>query len=282
MTDIGIKSYAAYVPRLRMDRASIAAAHAWAMPSLRGLGKGERSFCSWDEDSITMSVEAVRGLLRGTSNANVRAVSFASTTPVFSDLQNASLVATASGLAGDLSTLDVIGLAAGRDVGADPCARVERRGGDAIVGRGRRWRVMRSPAASQEMQYGAGVRALLIGDRHDLIARYLGSVSTANAVRRSLPRRGPEVRLPVGGALDPRRGLPQDRARDGRRRLLEQTGRQASGAIDYFCLVVDPLRDRGGRRQAPEAASPSRSSTVRRALRRHRRRAPAAAARCGA
>ena len=64
MTDIGIKSYAAYVPRLRMDRASIAAAHAWAMPALRSLGKGERSFCSWDEDSITMAVEAVRDLHR--------------------------------------------------------------------------------------------------------------------------------------------------------------------------------------------------------------------------
>ncbi len=62
---LGIKSFAAYVPRLRMDRASIAAAHAWAMPSLRGLGKGERSFCSWDEDSITMSVDAVRACLRG-------------------------------------------------------------------------------------------------------------------------------------------------------------------------------------------------------------------------
>ena len=109
MTDIGIKSYAAYVPRLRMDRASIASAHAWAMPALRSLGKGERSFCSWDEDSITMSVEAVRGCLRGTPNATVRAVSFASTTLVFSDLQNASLVATATGLAGDLSTLDVTG-----------------------------------------------------------------------------------------------------------------------------------------------------------------------------
>ena len=64
MSDIGIKAYAAYVPRLRMDRASIAAAHAWALPSLRGLGKGERSFCSWDEDTITMSVDAVRACLR--------------------------------------------------------------------------------------------------------------------------------------------------------------------------------------------------------------------------
>ena len=56
MSEIGIKSYAAYVPRLRMERASIAAAHVWALPSLRSLAKGERAFCSWDEDSITMSV----------------------------------------------------------------------------------------------------------------------------------------------------------------------------------------------------------------------------------
>src|SRR4029453_2510776 len=109
MPDLGIKSYAACIPRLRMDRASIAAAHAWAIPSLRGLGKGERSFCSWDEDSITMSVEAARGCLRGTARAGVGALTFASTTPVFSDLQNASLVASAAGLEGDLSTLDASG-----------------------------------------------------------------------------------------------------------------------------------------------------------------------------
>ena len=33
MSEIGIKSYAVYIPRLRMDRASIAAAHAWSLPA---------------------------------------------------------------------------------------------------------------------------------------------------------------------------------------------------------------------------------------------------------
>ena len=60
MSDRGITSYAAYIPRLRMARSSIAAAHAWAMPGLKAAGKGERAFCSWDEDAITMSVDAVR------------------------------------------------------------------------------------------------------------------------------------------------------------------------------------------------------------------------------
>ena len=109
MTHVGIKSYAAYVPRLRMDRAAIAQAHAWALPALKGAARGERAFCSWDEDSITMSVEAVRACLRGRRAAAVSSLTVASTTPVFSDLQNASWVAGACGLEGELATLDVSG-----------------------------------------------------------------------------------------------------------------------------------------------------------------------------
>lgn len=48
MTNIGIKSYAAYMPRQRLERAAIASAHAWALPGLKGAAKGERSFSSWD------------------------------------------------------------------------------------------------------------------------------------------------------------------------------------------------------------------------------------------
>ena len=33
-------------------------ANAWFDSSLKGLGKGERSICNWDEDTITMAVEA--------------------------------------------------------------------------------------------------------------------------------------------------------------------------------------------------------------------------------
>ena len=61
---VGITAYGAYLPRLRLDRASIAAAHAWAMPGLKGQGRGERSMADWDEDSITMAVEAARDCLR--------------------------------------------------------------------------------------------------------------------------------------------------------------------------------------------------------------------------
>ena len=230
MTDIGIKSYAAYVPRLRMDRASIAAAHAWAMPALRSLGKGERSFCSWDEDSITMSVEAVRGCLLGTPGANIRTVSFASTTPVFSDLQNASLVASATGLDGDLSTLDVTGsLRAGTS--ALIRALESTRSGDAITvaADDRRAR----PGSVQEMQYGAGSAALLTGNS-DVIARYLGSASSATqfvdhfrAEGQKYDYQWEERWIRDEGYL---KIVPETVAR-----LLKTTGVDP-GAIDFFCL----------------------------------------------
>jgi 3-hydroxy-3-methylglutaryl CoA synthase len=36
----------------------MAEANAWFDASLKGLAKGERSICNWDEDTITMAVEA--------------------------------------------------------------------------------------------------------------------------------------------------------------------------------------------------------------------------------
>ena len=174
MSEIGIKSYAAYIPRLRMDRASIAAAHAWALPSLRGLGKGERAFCSWDEDSITMSVDAVRACVRG-SAGGVSAISFASTTPVFADLQNASLISAAAGLGGELSTLDAGG---SLRAGTTALLRALRANtGDTVVVAADARRA--KPGSIQEMQYGAGSFALRIGSGA-VIARHIGSASIAS------------------------------------------------------------------------------------------------------
>ena len=230
MSDIGIKSYAAYVPRLRMDRASIAAAHAWAMPSLRGQGKGERSFCSWDEDSITMSVDAVRACLRGSRGDAVRAVSFASTTPVFSDLQNASLVAAASGLEANISTLDVSGsLRAGTS--ALIRALESASPGDSIVvaADGR----LAKPASVQEMHYGAGSFALRVGTG-DVIAKFLGSASSATqfvdhfrAEGQKYDYQGRERWIRDEGYL---KIVPETVER-----LFKATGLSAA-AIDHFCL----------------------------------------------
>ena len=58
--DIGLTSLGGYIPRLRLQRKSIAAAHQWLAPNLIGKAKGERSMANWDEDAITMAVEAAR------------------------------------------------------------------------------------------------------------------------------------------------------------------------------------------------------------------------------
>ena len=62
---VGIRSFGAFIPRRRLQRAAIAAAHAWAFPGLKGQARGERSMCGWDEDVITMAVEAGRDCLAG-------------------------------------------------------------------------------------------------------------------------------------------------------------------------------------------------------------------------
>ena len=63
----GIVAYGAYVPRLRLDRAAVFKAHSWFNPGLRGLAKGERSMANWDEDVVTMAVEAARDCLPAAS-----------------------------------------------------------------------------------------------------------------------------------------------------------------------------------------------------------------------
>ena len=56
----GITSYGAYIPRLRLQRKAIAQANAWFALNMMGAAKGERSMANWDEDAVTMAVEAAR------------------------------------------------------------------------------------------------------------------------------------------------------------------------------------------------------------------------------
>lgn len=177
MSELGIKAIAAYVPRLRMDRAAIAAAHSWALPGLRGAAKGERAFCSWDEDSITMGVESLRACLRSTASGELRSLTFVSTTPVFSDLQNASMVAAAAGLPAALSTLDAGGSLRAATSALARAFSGNDDDGDALLVSADARRA--KPGSLQELQYGAGSVSLRVG-RGEVIARFLGSASTAS------------------------------------------------------------------------------------------------------
>lgn len=171
MTEFGIKSFGAYVPRLRLERGAIAAAHRWMAPSLTGLAKGARAFCSWDEDVVTMAVEAARDALGDSPRSEIRSLGLASTRQPYADLQATALVASALGLSKELDALDngmtqragTSGLLAALKAGERSLFIAS----DAPLAK---------PASTQEMTFGAGAAAFVLSDA-DVAARLLGSGS---------------------------------------------------------------------------------------------------------
>ena len=75
---IGITSYGGYIPRLRLNRTSIFQNIGWLAPVIVMVAQGERSFCNWDEDSVTMAVAASRDCLIGMDKTGVDALYLAS------------------------------------------------------------------------------------------------------------------------------------------------------------------------------------------------------------
>ena len=59
-----ILAVGAYLPRWRIARSTIAEAIGWARGRSQA-GPGSRSFAHWDEDSLTMAVEACTRAMAG-------------------------------------------------------------------------------------------------------------------------------------------------------------------------------------------------------------------------
>ena len=97
---VGISSYGAYVPIYRLSREAMGAV--WGT----SLGRGEKAVSNYDEDSVTMAVEAVIDCLQGIDRKSIDALYFASTTPPYREKQCASIVARAADLRRDLVTAD--------------------------------------------------------------------------------------------------------------------------------------------------------------------------------
>jgi 3-hydroxy-3-methylglutaryl CoA synthase len=159
-----------------MSRAAIADAHAWAFPSLKSLGKGEKAFCGWDEDVITMAVEAGRDCLRGEQLAAISALDLASTSAPYADLQNAVIAGFALRLNRELAAADHGGSTrAGLSALARACGEGAR-GERLVIAADKR---SGKPGSAQEFLYGSGAGALLIGQGENLLARFLGSESVS-------------------------------------------------------------------------------------------------------
>jgi len=100
---VGITAYGSYVPYRRLKRAAIA--QVLGIPA----GKGERAVASFDEDSVSMAVEAARDALRGASPASIRSLLFATTTPPYAEKLNAALVGAAAQLPLEIRAADLTG-----------------------------------------------------------------------------------------------------------------------------------------------------------------------------
>jgi len=100
---VGIVSYGSYVPYRRLKRTAVAQALGVAA------GKGERAVASFDEDSASMAVEAVRDALRAAPARPPRALLFATTSPPYAEKLNAATIGAAARLPLEIRAADLTG-----------------------------------------------------------------------------------------------------------------------------------------------------------------------------
>ncbi|MBI4965572.1 MAG: SDR family NAD(P)-dependent oxidoreductase [Desulfomonile tiedjei] len=176
---IGITSYGGYIPRLRLNRMSIFQNMGWFAPAIVMVAQGERSFCNWDEDSLTMAVAAAQDCLKGVDKQAVDALYLCSTTLPFSDRLNAGILKTAVNLknnilaqdctsclkAGTTGLITALSAVQNNDVHEAMVVASDKREAKA--------------AYFYEMWFGDGAAAVMVGDS-DVIAEFKGSYSLSH------------------------------------------------------------------------------------------------------
>jgi 3-hydroxy-3-methylglutaryl CoA synthase len=168
----GITRFGAYVPMRRLSRKCIVDANKWFNPNLGSLAKGERAAANWDEDALTMAVEAARDCLNGSAGGSLSSIFLSSTSAPFRDRLNAGILRAALELPEGALTLDLASclragtsglIAALKTIGTDGrtalCVASDKR---------------RTKAGStQELSYGDAAAAFVVGS-DDILAEYLG------------------------------------------------------------------------------------------------------------
>jgi len=155
---VGIVSYGAYIPIYRLSR---------DMPWLTWGGLpvgGERSVANFDEDSITMAVEAGNNCLQDSNRDEVDALFLASTTTPYKEKQCAGIVAEALDLKRNIRTADfsnslrsaTIALRAAMDaIAAGSAKKVLVVAADCRMGQ---------PSTEYEQAFGDGAAAVLLSN----------------------------------------------------------------------------------------------------------------------
>jgi len=97
---VGIKSYGVYIPYYRVSRAEIG--KFWESFQL----PGEKAVANFDEDAVTMGVEACRDCLTGFDRAGIGGLYFASTTFPYLEKKYSAQAAGTLDLSQDALTID--------------------------------------------------------------------------------------------------------------------------------------------------------------------------------
>jgi hydroxymethylglutaryl-CoA synthase len=153
----GIVSYGSYIPYRRLKRAAIAQVLGGA-----AAGKGERAVASFDEDSASMAVEAVRDALKAAPAGNIGTLIFATTMPPYAEKLNAAIVGAAARLPAEIRAVDLTGsvragisaLLQGVDAAANSSAQAIVAMSDCRLG---------APEGKAEQQNGDGAAAFVLG-----------------------------------------------------------------------------------------------------------------------
>ncbi len=157
----GILRYGSYVPYFRLTRAAM------------GAGKGERAVASFDEDAVSMAVEAARDAVRG--GTPVDALLFATLSPAYAEKLDTATIQAALDLPETVSSVALggssrMGLAA-LLLGLDWAAAGKRAlvcASDVVVG---------APGGARESQGGDAAAAFVTGPDDGALARVLGRAS---------------------------------------------------------------------------------------------------------
>jgi 3-hydroxy-3-methylglutaryl CoA synthase/uncharacterized OB-fold protein len=160
----GITRYGSYVPFFRLQRQAIGPA----------AGRGERAVASYDEDAVSLAIEASREALA--SAPAVDQIVFATTSAPYAEKLNAAMIQACLDLPEQVGSVELgscsrMGLAA-LALGAD-LARAGRRtlvaAGDVVVG---------APGGARESQGGDAGVAFVTGPDDEAIARFVGRASS--------------------------------------------------------------------------------------------------------
>ena len=169
---IGIVSVGAYIPRYRLGGKTLQAV--WGS----GGGGGERAVANYDEDSLTMAVEASLDALAGRDVSTVGACFLASTTAPYLEKSSATLLATATDLGREVLTADLGGSLRCGTTALRLALDMVRAGSvsQALVAASDMRPV--APGSPEEVLLGDGAAAFLVGS-DDVIASFEGAFSVS-------------------------------------------------------------------------------------------------------